>query len=285
MLHRIEPIDYLIIGHLTQDLTPQGYKLGGTAAYAARTAQAFGARVGIVTSTAEKLEFPELEGTSIRNYPSEYSTTFKNIQTPNGRIQHVIHVAQQLDISMVPDTWRSAPMVHLGPVANEVDPYLASSFPGSFLGVTPQGWMRGWAETGKMSYKAWDDATYVLPFASAAVLSIEDVEKKEERILELLPDLRILAVTDGARGARVYWNGELKQFFAPNLPEVDPTGAGDIFAAAFFIRLFYSRDPWDAAKLAIKVASNSITRQGLSGAPTAEEVHDFLLEARLKEEL
>ena len=46
----LEPIDYLVIGHLTKDITPQGPQLGGTAAYAARTAQAMGLRVGMVTA-------------------------------------------------------------------------------------------------------------------------------------------------------------------------------------------------------------------------------------------
>jgi hypothetical protein len=45
-----EPIDYLVIGHLTQDIIPDGFRLGGTAAYSALTARALGLRVGIVTS-------------------------------------------------------------------------------------------------------------------------------------------------------------------------------------------------------------------------------------------
>ena len=40
----IAPIDYLIIGHLTQDLTPSGPMLGGTASYASLTARALGLR-------------------------------------------------------------------------------------------------------------------------------------------------------------------------------------------------------------------------------------------------
>ena len=40
----VEPIDYLIIGHISQDITPSGIQLGGTAAYAALTARACGLR-------------------------------------------------------------------------------------------------------------------------------------------------------------------------------------------------------------------------------------------------
>ena len=49
------PIDYLLIGHITQDITTEGPRLGGSVTYSALTAQAIGLRVGIVTSFAEEL--------------------------------------------------------------------------------------------------------------------------------------------------------------------------------------------------------------------------------------
>ncbi len=49
-IQAIAPVDYLIIGHITQDITPNGLVLGGTASYAGLTARSFGIRVGIVTS-------------------------------------------------------------------------------------------------------------------------------------------------------------------------------------------------------------------------------------------
>ena len=49
----LEPIDYLMIGHLTVDETMQGLRLGGTAAYSAMMARSLGLKVGIVTSWAE----------------------------------------------------------------------------------------------------------------------------------------------------------------------------------------------------------------------------------------
>ena len=36
----LEPVDYLVIGHVAHDLTPEGPRLGGTAAYSALTAMA-----------------------------------------------------------------------------------------------------------------------------------------------------------------------------------------------------------------------------------------------------
>jgi sugar/nucleoside kinase (ribokinase family) len=59
---------------------------------------------------------------------------------------------------------------------------------------------------------------------------------------------------------------------------VDATGAGDVFAAAFFIRLQATRDPWEAARFATSIASRSITRPGLEGIPTRAEIESSLME-------
>ena len=59
---------------------------------------------------------------------------------------------------------------------------------------------------------------------------------------------------------------------------MDATGAGDIFAAAFFFRLHTTRDPWEAARFATLVAANSITRRGLQGIPTPDEAQTYLTE-------
>jgi sugar/nucleoside kinase (ribokinase family) len=274
----IEPVDYLIIGHVTQDITPHGPTLGGTASYAALTARALGLRVGIVTAYAEGLQLPELEGISISAISDEYTSTFENIQTPSGRIQYLHHKASNLDLSAVPETWRSAPIVHLGPVCQETDPNLAKEFSNSFVGLTPQGWFRAWDAKGRVGFTEWPEASYVMENANAAVLSIEDVKGNERLIEEMVASIRILVVTEGASGARIYWNGDLRRFTPPPEQEIDPVGAGDIFATAFFFRLYSTHDPWEAARFATQLAANSVTRRGLLGVPTPEEVQFHLME-------
>ena len=56
-------------------------------------------------------------------------------------------------------------------------------------------------------------------------------------------------------GARLYWNGDVRRFRPPSVKEVDATGAGDIFAAAFFTRLYITRDPWEAARFATPLSA------------------------------
>ena len=109
-------------------------------------------------------------------------------------------------------------------------------------------------------------------------MSVEDVLNDERRIEEMASAARILVVTEGAAGARVYWNGDVRRFRPPKVEEVDATGAGDIFAAAFFIRLYLTRDPWESARFANQIAAISVTRRGLDGIPTFEEVKDYSIE-------
>ena len=275
---RPAPIDYLLIGHIALDLTPGGPKLGGTAAYSALTAHALGLRVGVVTSWGAEIPLGTLSRISIANTSTDISTTFENIYTPEGRLQIVHHVAPGLDFHNIPESWRDAPIVHLGPIASEVDPTLAGRFPHSLVGVTPQGWLRTWSGDGRVQPSQWPEASLVLEHASAVVISIEDVAEDEERINAMASASQIFVVTEGANGARLYLDGDMRRFRAPAVAEINATGAGDIFAAAFFARLHKTRDPWVAARFATQLAAQSVTRSGLRGVPNVEEVQNATIE-------
>ncbi len=277
-LQPLQPIDYLVIGHITCDITPTGPRLGGTATYAALTAKALGLKAGIVTSWGSELSLGPLRDIPIVSYPTERSTTFENKYVEHVRQQTVSYIAPNLDYFLVPEPWRNAPIVHLGPVVQEVEPSLVRHFPSSLLGLTPQGWLRSWDQQGIVHPSEWPEATFMLQQAGAAVISIEDVGGDEQRIEEMASAARILAVTEGITGARVYWNGDVRRYNAPDVEEVDPTGAGDIFAAAFFFRLYHTRDPWEAARFATQIASRSVTRQGYESVPTQDEIYECLVE-------
>lgn len=265
-------MDYLVIGHITQDLTPSGPRLGGTAAYAALTAAACGLRIGLVTSAAPDVRADELAHLPALRLPAERSTTFENLYTAHGRVQRLHALALPLGAASVPLQWRRAPIVHLGPVAREVDGALVGQFPGSLVGLTPQGWMREWDEAGAVRRGEWAQAPELITKATATVLSLEDVAGDWAVLETWAAAANVLVVTQGPKGATVFWGGERRDIPVTPMPETDPTGAGDIFAAAFFIRLWETRDAWEAARFANCVAARSVTRVGLAGVPTADEV-------------
>jgi sugar/nucleoside kinase (ribokinase family) len=105
------------------------------------------------------------------------------------------------------------------------------------------------------------------------VLSPEDLGGEESAIKEIADACPLLVVTDGAHGARVYTDGRMRLIPAPAVVEVDPTGAGDVFAAAFFAALDRGAETMHAARFATLIATQSVTRRGLSGIPTRQEIH------------
>jgi sugar/nucleoside kinase (ribokinase family) len=273
-----EAVDYLVFGHASVDLTPAGPRLGGTVSYAALAARALGVRVGIVTSVRADAPLEALKGIPIVTIPSENSTTFENIATAHGRKQVVHHVAEPLRLEHIPPAWRTAPIIHLAPLAQEFPTSLVAGVSASLVGLTPQGWMRGWDQHGHVHPVPLEGAEQILPHVGAMIISLEDVGGDEEKVEFFAHHTRLLAVTDAAAGSVLYWNGDRRRFNAPPVKEVDSTGAGDIYAAAFFVRLYSTRDPWEAARFATRFAAYSVTRPGLAGIPTESEIQACMLE-------
>ncbi len=265
-------LDYLVIGHVTRDLVDGAFVVGGTVSYAARTARALGCRAGIITSASPDLDLGGvLDGVAIARFPAAATTTFENIYTSDGRRQMLHSVAETLMPAMVPPHWR-ATIAHLGPVAQECDPALANVFGDAFVGLTPQGWMRRWDQAGHVNPCRWERAGELLARADAVVLSEEDVAGDKALVAQYAAQTRLLVVTQAVAGCTVYVAGQARHFPAPAVREVDPTGVGDIFAAAFFVWLQRGGDPWTAARFANCVAARSVTQAGLSGTPGPQEV-------------
>lgn len=276
------PPNYLVLGHLSRDFPSQApvqanpslpATLGGTAAFAALTARALGREPAVVTSGSDDLDLTPLAGIPVHRIPSAESTTFTNEYAGDQRRQRLGSRAGAIDPSSVPGEWLGADIIHLAPIAAEFPPSAAARFAGEpFLGVTPQGWMRRWDATGHVHPASWEPAREALAVADAVVSSLEDLGGDEALVEGMVAACRLLVLTEGSGGARVYWNGDVRRIPAPRVELVDPTGAGDIFAAAFFIRLQQTRDPWEAARFANILAATSVTRHGLDSIPTPDEV-------------
>ncbi len=259
-----EIIDYLVIGHVSQDMVPEGYKIGGTAAYAGRTAQILGCRTAVVTSAAPDYNLDlALPGMHIHQVPAAQSTIFNNEYTEHGRIQTIHSVATQLTAAHIPAAWQRAAIVHLGPVANEIDPNVIHLFSNSLVGLTPQGWMRRWDAEGHVFAQDWEAAAAMLPLAAAIVLSEEDL-LHDDMLQQYRQWSRLLVLTSGRSGCTVFLGDDVREIPAPAVSEVEFTGAGDIFAAAYFIRLGQTGgNPWEAARFANEIAAQSVTQPDL----------------------
>jgi hypothetical protein len=270
-------LDYLLLGHVTVDrLDEKRVVLGGTATYAALTARNMGARVGVHTSTSyEPGLIDTLGGVLVARIPAEYTSCFVNEYTAGKRRQTIESVAEKLTYEQILPEWRNPPVVHLGPLCQEIDASLVGRFPRSLVGVTPQGWMRGWGEDGVVQAVEWAEAERVLARAHAVVIS-EDEVADASVIKQWATKARMLVVTLGERGCDVYRQAEAEPFHSPAFKsgtEIDPTGAGDVFAAAFLWHLYKSGGDWRvAADWANCVASFVVERRGVNGVPKLAEV-------------
>lgn len=271
--------EFVIVGHITQDMLPDGgLSLGGTVSYAATTAHRLGYRVGVVTSTGPDLEVAQaLPFARISCHQGSATTVFENIYLDGERKQILHSRAGVLHCKHVPQAWRRAPIVHLGPLDQEIDEAVFHCFDDRVLvGVTPQGFLRRWDEQGQVSFAKWTPPERILQRINVLILSELDVPDPAGLVREWGGLVDIIVVTRAERGATVHHSGESCDYPARPAHQIDPTGAGDVFAAAFLIRLIETGDPCQAARFANVVASFSIEGPGVTGIPTREQVLAYL---------
>lgn len=265
----------VLVGHLTLDRTPRGVRVGGAVAYAGLAAARLGVRVGVVTSARPRPHLGSLlPGVALHLRPAPQDTVFENRPGPEGRrSQRLLSRALSLGPADVPPEWRPAPLALLAPVAREVAPSTALAFPRARLALAPQGWLRSWdALPGPVRPAHWPEAPALLRRCALAVVSEEDLPDPalEREWARLCP---LLVVTRGPRGATLYLGGEARPL--PPFParqEVDPTGAGDVFACAFLVRWWETGDPLEAGRFASCAAALKVEGEGLEGVPTREAV-------------
>jgi sugar/nucleoside kinase (ribokinase family) len=267
-----KPLDYLIIGHVTTDLTDEGPKLGGTVTFSGMTAQALGLKTGIITAFNPETDISPLHGLWIKNKISSETTTFKNISDGIKRTQYLYHKADDLTTADVPTFTPPPAILHLGPVDDEVSPDILAQFPDSLKCLTPQGWFRKVSDQGHVIQKDWKKAAAILSQSDAAVISLEDVQYDEETIARMAAAIPVFVVTENYKGARVYWHNDARYIKAPKVKLVDDTGSGDIFATAFFYRYWKTKDPWEAGRFAVLIASWSVSCHRLKSVPTKVEI-------------
>jgi sugar/nucleoside kinase (ribokinase family) len=285
--------DFLVVGHLVQDKVVVGYRLGGTAAYASLTAHRLGLRTAVLTRAAADLDLSSLpREIEVHRLPSSQTTVFENIYSgghrpggralrgsPSARTQYVWAKAESIAAADVPAELASARIVLLGPVVGEVEDEVARRFSGSLVGICAQGWLRTVAadgRVGQLSPRQWR------PSASggfqAVFVSEEDLPpaETEETLAGWAAQAPLIFFTLGYRGSRLWWDGRWQE--VPGFParEVDPTGSGDVFAAAFLARYLETDDVAQAALFAAAAAAVSVEAVGTAGVPTRAQVEERL---------
>ncbi len=271
-------MQFTIIGNLTRDVIPGGYTLGGTSSYAGITARRLGADVTVISrSRPEDAQHPLLKDVNIVVLPSQHTTTFHNVYHNNVRTQRLRAVAGPILADDVPPELYDSDIILLAPLTQEVDPTIAERGQG-LMAATPQGWMREWDSEGNVVAVPWYCAGRVLPHLDVIIFSDEDLIGDLSILPTIIDTVPVVAITKAAEGCVLYVQGKRHRIPTRPAREVDPTGAGDTFAAAFLVHYYQHQDPIQAAYFANVAASMGIESVGVSGLPGADDVLAYIQE-------
>ncbi len=264
---------YVVVGHPCQDVAPHGYVWGGGVIYSGLTAHQLGASVSVITRCQPHTELdPRLHWYIT---PDTQTTIFENrYDTATGNRHQLMH-ARAGDIWLTDTSQLATPpdIIHLAPVANEVRydtlPTLSDA---TWLVATPQGWMRRRAADNRVEYTVWQNADQLLPHLKVLSLSEEDVNGDIDLVRHYATIVPYVLYTRGYNGAVLYIGNRTLRVDALPSTVLDLTGAGDVIAAAFFVRLRETNDPQEALSFGAAAAAIAIEHLGATGIPTHQQI-------------
>jgi 1D-myo-inositol 3-kinase len=255
----------LVCGHVTLDRYGDVLLPGGSAYYAGQAYRALGARCAIATAAGADFPAVALAGMDADVAPAQATTRFANVYAPDGqRTQRLEAVAAPLDAARIPPSWRAPDLLHLAPVIGEVSlQAFRSAVKARVVGLGIQGNVRARAPDGTVVQPPWRFEPADLARVDAACVGEDDLRGQGDLLDRLVAAVPIVAFTHGARGCELVVRGRTTWIGVHPAREVDPTGAGDVFAAGFLLGLARGADPIDAARLGSAAAS--IVVEGRAG--------------------
>ncbi len=275
--------EFLIAGHLTCDLIKDRKQPGGSVLYGSKTAEKMGYASALWTCA--KKNFPEsslLGNMSVVRSSSEKISTFHHewLKETGGRRLRLDEMAAPIQEKTLPPEWKKSRRVMIAPIWNEIGPEAFHWFDTDFIGLTPQGWFRQRNEKGEVyfSKSRWK----ALPRkAMLIVVSEDDIEQDPESWTWIKASSKVAVKTLGKNGHILATEEGEVHLKPPHVSrEMDPTGAGDVFASAMLIALSEGLTPEDAACFASVAASFVVEKPGVTGLPNREEMMKRLKETR-----
>jgi sugar/nucleoside kinase (ribokinase family) len=121
--------------------------------------------------------------------------------------------------------------------------------------------------------KRWAVDAAALRGVGAVAVGEEDLVDQGDLLDRLVAAVPIVAFTHGKRGCEVIVRGKTSRVGVFATSEVDPTGAGDTFAAGFFFGLARGDAPVDAARLGAAAASIVVEARGGESLARVGEAH------------
>lgn len=280
-------MELLILGNVTRDLpdqnpNPKSYTLGGSVSYAALTCHRLGIRSELVTRVSRDTDLSSLRAVArCTVLPSPTTTTFVNQYDARGRTQYCYTPAPPITAADLTPRLRRARFVFMCPIMQEVAADVPDCFaPEAFLAAGAQGWLRTIEEDGRVRACDWSGKAAFLRRVNMLILSREDIDYDMARLAEFLEHVPMVMLSNYRNGSDIYFtrDADTVHWHVPPRParEVDPTGAGDMFATAFLIRYMETGRLWHSARFANITASMGVEGAGSTAIPSRERVMTYL---------
>jgi 1D-myo-inositol 3-kinase len=272
--------DYTTVGHVTIDVLDDGSRrAGGTAFYSALQAARLGLRALIVTrgvaAEIEAVVEPYRHELELKVLPAPHTTTLRTLGSGSARRQRMLAWAGPIAEDLRVDT----SILHLAPVAREMPARWHG--PVAFVGLTPQGLVRAWHGGGGEVGPAPPTPAAALVAGRCAAIVVSEHERAScaSLIASAAASGAIIAVTAGHRPTVILTpGGESVELEVPAIEQLaDDLGAGDVFAAAFFVALADGRAAPEAASFANAASAVRVLGVGAGAIGTRAEIEARLL--------
>lgn len=256
----------LTAGHLTRDRVAEGHVPGGGVWYVSHAWRALSVPGRAVTvravSAADAPDVPAWPG-EVAVQASGCTTTFYNTYSPAGRVMRLEVQAPAVEVASTPMAWRRCDVLLLAPVAGELDARAwLSTIEARWSGAGLQGWLKVRTSDGQFVARPGAFDARSLAGLGVACLSDEDLGGDRAWLDALREVVPLVVLTHGAAGCTVFERGAVSSVAAVETVEVDPTGAGDTFAAALMVHLADGLAPAAAAARAGELAARCVERRG-----------------------
>lgn len=282
----------LFVGHTTHDRFDGATVAGGSAWFAARTWRGLGGTARLLTAVGADFRVADaFEGLTVDVARGGTTTVFHNRYEGDGpRVQWIEAAAPPVETGRTGAASPGAAVAFLAPVFGEVDLGSWKDATGADLvAIGVQGWIKqagppipGEAQARRVVVRPWAPSPADLAGVAVAVLSDDDLRGQADLLARLLAAVPVVALTHGRDGATVFDHGRQTTVAAFPTVEVDPTGAGDTFAAGFLFGLAEGRDPVQAARLGAATASIIVEAQGGSALTRVGEAFGRVAGVRVR---
>ena len=267
-----------VIGSTTIDKIVQRnlsrFKIGGVTTYSGITYRRHGINTWVVTNVAnhdrEIIKRLQQESIVVSNGPTQFTAFFKNMVDDEGqRSQNILQQAASIKKEQVRENLKAVDFVHLGPLyPTDIDAGAIELIDRlkHFVILDVQGLVR--AVKNKIVYL---EVSKYLPAAMRVAHIVKANRQEYESLIDFFRtdllglmrqfNINEFVVTAGHKGGFVqtFKAGQISYPAARVTSNEDPTGAGDIFLAAYVIgRFFKQQSIADACKDAAKLAARQI---------------------------